>query len=107
MATSKIRNLNQQPEDSGWLTLTTGIRYRKKEGIVYLVVESFQGTQTSGTETIGTLPAGFRPGMNMQPFLRKGTTLLQSWITTAGAINIIATTSTTVIAGSCTFPADN
>lgn len=53
--------LSDRTDDSGWKTLssTYGCYYRKFGPIVSVVISD--GVRSSGTLTIGTLPAGYRP----------------------------------------------
>lgn len=48
-------------EDTGWQTLTAGIQYRKKNGVVYLDMQGVTVSNPTTWATIGTLPAGYRP----------------------------------------------
>lgn len=92
--------------DSGWLTLVTGVKYRKVGKICYVNIEGYTATQTSGTETIGTLPTGYRPtGANIQWAARKGTnTLTAGWLTPGGVINYTAVSASGSLAGFICFP---
>ena len=103
MATSKI----QGTIDTGWKTLKNGIVYRKVGSIVYVQIEALTPAATSGTELLGTLPQGYRPSLNVQPFIRKGAQILQAWITDQGNINVTATTSPGVYAGFVSFAVNN
>lgn len=92
--------------DSGWIELTTNVKYRKVGKICYVNIDGYTATQTSGAETIGTLPEGYRPvGLNVQWCGRKGSaTLLGGWISPAGAIRYTAVSTTGTIAALVTFP---
>lgn len=93
--------------DTSWKTLTTGVNYRKCFGIVYVNIEGFTSTQTSGTQVIGTLPEGYRPSVNAQFFVRRGLTTSQGWITPSGIINWSPVSGTAPVAGFAVFPEVN
>ena len=103
MAVSVIQGNN----DSGWKTLSEGISYRKKNGIVMVFIEGVASSATSGTQVLGTLPSGYRPDRNKQYYLRKGDTLLQAWLTSGGVLNYSARSASGNIAGFAVFFQDN
>lgn len=93
--------------DSGWLTLVTGVKYRKVGKICYVNIEGYTATQTSGTEAIGVLPTGYRPAVNVniQWCARKGSsTLTAGWLTSGGTINYTAVSASGSVAGFISFP---
>lgn len=91
--------------DSGWIELTTNVKYRKVGKICYVNIDGYTATQTSGAETIGTLPEGYRPTVTAQWCGRKGaSTLLGGWVTSAGLIRYTAVSASGTIAALVTFP---
>ena len=104
MATSTIKRPIQ---DTGWLWLKTGVAYRKVNGIVYVNIENLQSTKTSGTEILAVLPEGFRPTINIQPFMRRSGTFVSAWVINNGEINVSAIAGSGLYAGSIIFPAGN
>jgi len=94
----------QTHEDTGWLQLSTEIKYRRKNGWVYVHIENLAKPSSN---VIGTLPAGFRPSLNVQPYIRTNSgTPISAWITNEGKINVDASSipSSAVIAGFVAFP---
>ena len=57
---SDISTLNSKTADSGWLTLNSGIQYRKYHDVIYINFNYGISLSTSVT-VIGTLPEGYRP----------------------------------------------
>ena len=55
-----ISALNSKTADSGWLTLNSGIQYRKYHDVIYIYFNHGISLSTSVT-FIGTLPEGYRP----------------------------------------------
>lgn len=102
MAESKIHGNT----DSGWQTLVSGVRYRKKNGIVYVYVEGYTSSTGVGTIVVGTLPVGFRPNFNAQGYAKRGNALTSFWITGAGIVNFYSSVQSGNIEGFAIFPAD-
>ena len=92
MATSKI---TRDVYDSGWLTLVSGVFYRKIGNVVY--VEASNLSSIGSNVTIATLPSGYRPSkrhteslsypINVNGYVN---------IETSGTIAVINATSTTL-----------
>ena len=100
-----LDSLNSKTSDSGWIELTTNVKYRKVGKICYVNIDGYTATQTSGAETIGTLPEGYRPTITAQWCGRKGaSTLLGGWVTSAGLIRYTAVSASGTIAALITFP---
>ena len=94
----------QTHDDTGWLELSAGIGYRRENGWVYVQIE---GLPKPSSNVIGTLPVGFRPSQNVQPYIRTSSgTPIVAWISTAGTITVDASAipSSTAIAGFVAFP---
>ena len=54
-------------KDTGWMTLNTYLRYRKIGDVVYVEITSDSYTpSTSSWVTLGTLPSGYRPNVNVR-----------------------------------------
>lgn len=96
--------------DTGLKTLSTTnitsglINYQKKNGFVYV---SFEGIVTGTTSAVvaGTLPAGYRPSYNVQPYIRRaGNGIVQCWIDTSGRINMQSNSATENCAGFVVYP---
>ena len=60
-AEQEISDINSSLTDSGWLTLTTGVYYRKKNGYVTVNNTNDELKSTGSDLPIGNLPEGFRP----------------------------------------------
>lgn len=62
---------NKEINDTGWIDLNEYVKYRKKNGNVY-VTGNVSGDLPLGTDenyiSLGTLPEGFRPGNIDIPF---------------------------------------
>ena len=101
MAESKM----QGNTDSGWQTLVSGVRYRKKNGIVYVYVEGYTSS-TTGTIVAGTLPVGFRPNFNAQGYAKRSGAPISFWITGVGTVNFYSSVQSGNIEGFAVFPAD-
>lgn len=94
-------------------TLTTSnlsagnIKYQKFGHMVMVVFDGLTVSST-GTKVVGTLPTGYRPTITSQPFIRDsgGSSVLQSWIMTDGAINITFKTAGLAYAGFVVFTAE-
>lgn len=76
--------------DTGWVALTSKISYRKLNNVVYL-----KGSVTT-SDTLGTMPTGFRP-LNNHVFLiaGSGTYYAKARVTNAGVVSILGGTGTT------------
>ena len=85
---------NHSSDTSGWVTIVSGITYQKFGRVVVLMVESV--TVATGSQVICTVPTGILPSLNVQPFMRASSTLIQSWITQDGKVNVNNNTGTTI-----------
>lgn len=90
--------------NSGWTTLSNGVKYKKSGGLVYLIgTFGTSVTVTSGSLSIGTLPSGCRPyvktwipcGAELDPAILEidtdGTVVLKTNRTTAFYLGLCAT----------------
>lgn len=77
-------------KDSGWIALNTKISYRKLNNVVYI-----KGSVTT-SDTLGTMPSGFRP-LDNHVFLiaGSGTYYAKARVTNAGVLSILGSTGTT------------
>lgn len=96
--------------DTGLKTLSTKngatgtINYEKKNGWVYVSFESVIPNTTSAI-VVATLPSGYRPAYNVQPYLRRaGNGIAQCWISTNGDINVGTSEATVNHAGFAIYP---
>ena len=58
----------QMVDETNWITLndTAKVYYRKKSGIVTVVINNMNNTQLTNGDLLGTLPTGFRPAYPLQ-----------------------------------------
>lgn len=96
----------QTHDDTGWLQLSTYIKYRRKNGWVYVHIENLPKPSSN---VIGTLPVGFRPvGIITQLYLRTNAgATIPTWIPESGAINVntgFIPSSATYLAGFVAYP---
>lgn len=98
-------------EDTGWKTLNSQIKYRRKNGVVYVVGESAGSKPLSAKQytTVGTLPVGFRSsiqieGLGVDAYGGAGNDFT-SFITTSGEIKIYANNGTAHWKFTTSFPA--
>lgn len=111
-----LETLTDGIEDTGWIVVTslagtgftpTQVRYRKKDGVVYVV---FAANFTSGSWTAGwslfTFPAGFRPVAALPVPSFYGGTLKECSLSTTGTLTILQSGSGGV-ALAFSFIADN
>ena len=96
--------------DSGLLNLATKngatgtITYEWKNGFAYVSFENLIPNTTSAI-VVATLPSGYRPAYNVQPYLRRlGNGIAQCWISTNGDIHIATTEATVNHAGFAVYP---
>lgn len=96
--------------DTGLLTLSTKngatgtINYEKKNGWVYVSFEALIPNTTSAI-VVATLPSGYRPAYNVQPYLRRvGNGIAQCWISVNGDIHVATTEATVNHAGFAVYP---
>lgn len=96
--------------DTGLKTLSTKngatgkITYEKKNGWVYVSFENIIPNTTSAI-VVATLPSGYRPDYNVQPYLRRaGNGIAQCWISTNGDINVGTAEATVNHAGFAVYP---
>lgn len=80
MATSTIKAVT----DTGWVTLSSSVSYRVRNGIATIIVTN--ATINTGTTTLGTLPEIARPTTEVDFLYRKGYTTCQGWITPEGYV---------------------
>lgn len=101
-----LETIAQKLTDTGLIQLVgTQITYRRKNGVVYVTIESLPKPTT---QVVGTLPEGFRPKGNAQMVLRSNqNTVVTGWIQENGTINInysAIPSSVVNIAGIAIFP---
>lgn len=96
--------------DTGLKTLSTKngatgtITYGKKNGWVYVSFENVIPNTTSAI-VVATLPSGYRPAYNVQPYLRRlGNGIAQCWISTNGDIHVATAEGTVNHAGFAVYP---
>lgn len=83
---------------------SSGTRFKKAAGVVYVEVNIKNGTVNSD---IFTLPAGYRPNMPIRRHGRDGDeSLVQFYIGTDGVITLGANASNAFVLGGFSFPAD-
>ena len=97
--------------DNTWLYLNGVIRYRKKNGIVFITGDSANEVQLSPKiyNVVGTLPEGYRPSRSITITLGlKGTSdsQLTAYIGTDGKINLYTSVSTKYWRCGASFPVD-
>lgn len=97
--------------DTGLLTLATKngatgtITYQKKDGWIYVSFENVIPNTTSAI-VVATLPSGYTPSYNVQPYLRRlGNGIAQCWISTNGDIHVATAEGTVNHAGFAVYPA--
>lgn len=97
--------INALKIDSGWVTLNTGLSYRKLNGVVYININKTGLSLSTTASTLGTLPDGFRPS-NAVNFPAFGTSqMINVNISTAGDITAKTLTSTdTTCSSTLIFP---
>jgi hypothetical protein len=104
--TASIETINTKLSDSGWLTLTTNVYYRKKNGIVFVFFTGFALTN-SQDNAVGTLPDGYTPSIAIVASLAA---TLDSYvriyckISTAGTILVSSSSSSAYAYGMVAFP---
>lgn len=96
--------------DSGLLNLATKngatgtITYEWKNGFAYVSFENLIPNTTSAI-VVATLPSGYRPAYNVQPYLRRlGNGIAQCWISTNGDIHVATAEATVNHAGFAVYP---
>lgn len=102
-----LDSLNNNMALTEWTELTTGVKYAKKAGIVFVNIEGVTASQTSGEEVIATLPSEYRPstGTTIQFVMRKGSSFTGGWISSSsGAISYTAISESGTLAGFACFP---
>jgi hypothetical protein len=97
--------------DTGWLTLNNYIKYRKKNGLVYVIGECSGSVNltVNGYKTVGTLPTGYRPSTSVPfavDFMGGNASNTTALISSNGAIDIYTTNATSYWRFSATFPID-
>lgn len=82
-----LDKIAQKLTDTGLQQLVGNqITYRRKNGVVYVTIESLPKPTT---QVVGTLPEGFRPVGNAQMVLRSNqNTVVTGWIQANGTINV-------------------
>lgn len=98
--------------DTGLKTLSTKngatgtITYEKKNGWAYVSFENVIPNTTSAV-VVATLPSGYTPSYNVQPYLRRlGNGVAQCWISTNGDIHVATSEGTVNHAGFAVYPCD-
>lgn len=76
--------------DTGWVTVSNNLRYRKKGNTVSVLVLTLK---VSSWTSVGTLPAGTRPPVNLflTGFANESTAVANAYIRTDGAVYVYGT----------------
>lgn len=76
--------------DTGWVTIGNNLRYRKKGNTVSVLVLTLKA---SSWTSVGTLPAGTRPPVNLflTGFANESTAVANAYIRTDGAVYVYGT----------------
>lgn len=95
---SAIDEISGKLSDSGWLTLATTpqyeVLYRKINGVCTVTIDMKLGSLTGSWQTLGTLPAGYRPKIDSYSALYiDANTYANIFIAINGTVQIIGTMS--------------
>lgn len=105
MATSKIHG----NMDTGWITLNTEVKYRKVNGIVYVVFNSTTNALSPGGTSLGNLPTGYRPSLEQIDVgggSKGGSQVVFFRVQQSGYITGYASSNTSYWSGLISYPAD-